>query len=80
MVDAAVYHLQEVVELKNSIKAQQECGEANSEQTKPTVTREIHGQAIRAWGSEWRSIVIFALLTEAMELGSPNGSISVTAD
>ena len=76
VVDAAVHCLQEVIDLKNSIGAQQGSGEADPKQ-KPTDTRAIHGQAIRAWGSEWRSIVIFALLTEAMELGSPDGLISV---
>ena len=79
VVDAAVRHLQEVVDLKNSIKDPQESGEAVPKRRKSTVTREVHGQAIREWGTEWRSIVMFALLTEAMELESTNGSMSVAA-
>ena len=68
IVDAATHHLQEVIDLKDSIGPKQESNEVNHKQV-AAIDRAIHGQAIRRWGSEWRSVVIFALLTEAMELG-----------
>ena len=73
VVDAAATHLQDVINLKNSIKAQQESDDACHNRKQPTVTREVHGRALRAWGSDWRSVVIFALLTEMMELQDPVG-------
>ena len=61
VVDSAAHHLQGVIDLRGSIPKQ------------GSIAREIHGQAIRAWGSDWRSVVIFALLTEGMEAKTSNG-------
>lgn len=71
VLDAAVTHLREVTNLKNLIKDQQDSSDHSHKRKQPTVTREVHGQALRAWGSDWRSVILFALLTEVMELQDP---------
>lgn len=72
VVDAAATRLQAVIDLKNLVGAREESGDSCIEQKPPGIVREVHGQAIRAWGSDWRSIVIYALLSEVMELQDTN--------
>ena len=77
LVDAAASHLQEVIDVKNSIKKTSDLAQ---KQDDVPVARESHGQALRAWGSDWRSVITFALLTEALELQDPVDIKSLLGD
>ena len=68
VVESSIDHLHRVIDLKNAT--------ARSGNVSP----EIHGQAIRAWGSEWRSVVMYALLTEVMEAKADDGLKPAFAD
>lgn len=70
LVDDAVSHLQDIVEKKNAITLENQTTilplkrkQGASSETQ----REIQGLAIRKWGSNWRSSVIYALLIEVAE-------------
>lgn len=70
LIDDAVYHLQDIVEKKDAVthtdqttslplKRKQGASAENQ--------RQMQGLAIRKWGSNWRSSVMYALLTEIAE-------------
>ena len=80
VVDAAASHLQEVINLKNSIKTQQDPGDLAPKEERVPVARQVHGRALRAWGSDWRSVIVFALLTEATDLQDPVDIRSLLGD
>ena len=75
IVNEAASHLEDVIELKDSIKFHENSNDSSLTRKQLTVSREVHGQAIRGWGSEWRSIVMFALLTEVAEAKESIGMI-----
>ena len=64
LVDDAVYHLQDIVDKKDAMST-------------AGAQREMQGLAIRKWGPNWRSSVMFALLTEIAETKTETGSRAV---
>lgn len=70
LVDDAVSHLQDIVEKKDAVR--------HKNQTKsPESQREMQGMAIRKWRSNWRSSVVYALLTEVSETKTETASLAV---
>lgn len=70
LVDDAVSHLQDIVEKKEAINFEDQTTTLPLERKQGASSedqREIQGLAIRKWGSNWRSSVIYALLTEVAE-------------
>ena len=70
LVDDAAFYLQEIVENKDTFNY----GEPTTtlplkreQGTSAEIQRETQGLAIRKWGSNWRSSVIYALLREVVE-------------
>lgn len=57
LVDDAVSHLRDIIEKKDAV----------SREVQIDIQRETQGLAIRRWGSNWRSSVMYALLTEVAE-------------
>lgn len=64
VVNDATSHLQDIIKLKDLIKQNTQFTDSSVKQDQETPSRESLGQSIRAWGSHWRSSVIFALLTQ----------------
>ena len=71
IVEDAVTNLKDVVTLKDSAARNEKVPTSPLKRNSNTIGRDTQGQAIRGWGSHWRSIVIFALLTEISEAASP---------
>ena len=70
VLEDAVSNLSNVISLKNATFK----GLAHhSESSRRVPSRDIQGQAIRSWGPDWRSTVLFAMLTEVSEAGSIAG-------
>ncbi len=70
LVDDAAFYLQDIVENKDTFNH----GEPTTtlplkrkQGTSAEIHRETQGLAIRKWGSNWRSSVMYALLTEVVE-------------
>ena len=70
LVDDATSHLQDIIEMKDAFNHEDQTAnlllkrkQGNGAKTQ----REIQGSAIRKWGSNWRSSVMYALLTEVAE-------------
>ncbi|KAL9072967.1 MAG: hypothetical protein Q9161_003189 [Pseudevernia consocians] len=70
LVDDAVSHLQDIVEKKDAVRDK-------NQTTSPESQREMQGMAIRKWGSNWRSSVMYALLTEVAETKTETASLGV---
>ncbi|KAL9637365.1 MAG: hypothetical protein Q9164_002230 [Protoblastenia rupestris] len=71
IVEDSVTNLKDVVTLKDSAARNEKVPTSPLKRNSNTIGRDTQGQAIRGWGSHWRSIVIFALLTEIAEAASP---------
>ena len=70
LVDDAASHLQDIVEKKNAFKREDQPTTAplkRKQGPSPEIQREMQGLAIRKWGFNWRSSVMYALLTEVVE-------------
>ncbi len=70
LVDDAAFYLQEIVENKDTFNYGEPTTTLPLKQEQGTsaeIQRETQGLAIRKWGSNWRSSVMYALLTEVVE-------------
>lgn len=70
LVDDAVSHLRDIIEKKDAIIREDQTTILPSKRKQGAsadMQREMQGLAIRTWGSNWRSIVMYALLTEVAE-------------
>ncbi|KAL9124285.1 MAG: hypothetical protein Q9217_006371 [Psora testacea] len=65
VVDDAITGLADVIEVKDCTTKNEQA--ATSPLKRKLIRRDIQGQAIRGWGSRWRSTVMFALLAEISE-------------
>ena len=73
LVDDAVSHLQDIIEKKDVIIREDQMTILPSKRKQGAsadTQREMQGVAIRTWGSNWRSSVMYALLTEVAETGT----------
>lgn len=70
LVDDAVSHLRDIIEKKDVIIREDQTTVIPSKRKQGAsagTQREMQGVAIRTWGSNWRSSVMYALLTEVAE-------------
>lgn len=79
LIDDAVSHMTSVIEIKDATDSGNETGVPSLKRKKSMVSREEQGRRIRSWGSHWRSIVLYALLTQTSETDNPTGEILVTS-
>ena len=80
LVDDAASDLQDIVEKKNVFNHEDHSTTSPMKRTQganANIQREIHGLAIRKWGSNWRSSVMYALLSEVAETKTETGSRAV---
>jgi len=73
IVDDSVLNLPKVIGLKDIANAEAEPAHSHLKRKHNSVGREVYGQAIRGWGSDWRGIVMYALLTEFSEANGEEG-------
>lgn len=67
LVDGAVSHLPEIVAIKDSFNNRGPTTTSPLKRKQGATSRETQGQAIRHWGSQWRSSVMYSLLTQVAE-------------
>ena len=70
LVDDAVFYLQDIIEKKEAVIHDGQTMTLPLKRKKGAsadIEREMQGVAIRKWGSNWRSSVTYALLTEVTE-------------
>ncbi|CAD6591550.1 MAG: CCA tRNA nucleotidyltransferase, mitochondrial [Alectoria sarmentosa] len=70
LIDDAVSHLQDIIEKKNAISHEDQTTKLTIKRKQgasAVLHREMLGLAIRKWGANWRSSVMYALLTEVAE-------------
>lgn len=70
LVDVAVSHLQDIVEKKDAASYEDQTATLSLKRKQGASAespRVMQGLAIRKWGSNWRSSVMYALLTEVAE-------------
>ena len=70
LIDDAASQLQDIVEKKNAFSHKDHSTTVplkRKQGASPEIQRQMQGLAIRKWGSNWRSSVIYALLTEVAE-------------
>ena len=73
IVDNAMSHREEIVRIKDEVNYDSRLLIVPSKRKQASSSRESQGQAIRCWGTYWRSIVMYALLTEVTKTGSLTG-------
>ena len=62
--------------MKNTVFEQEKpLSEDLAAQGSDRVGRDVHGQLIRTWGSEWRCTVLFAMLVEISEAQDLTGKL-----
>ena len=71
IVDECATKLERVIALKHSATQMNEEVMTGSKRKSSNIGRDIQGQALRGWGSHWRSTIMFALLTEISEAPTP---------
>ena len=67
VVDDSVMYLQEIESFRDAMCQREESPTSPLKRKAISVSRDVQGQAIRSWGSSWRSMVLFALLTNAAD-------------
>ena len=80
LIDDAASHLQDIVETKNAFNHEYETPTSplkREQGANPEIQRQTQGLAIRKWGSNWRSSIMYALLTEIAETKTENHSRAV---
>ena len=73
IVDNAISHREEIVRIKDEVNYDSQPSTVPSKRKQGSSSRESQGQAIRRWGSNWRSSVLYALLTEVTKTESLTG-------
>jgi len=69
----AVITLPDIVTTREVIKDQEDATTSPLKRKKYSALREAQGMAIRRWGVNWRSSVMYTFLVEVMETGEANG-------
>ena len=74
IIDNAISHREEIVSIKNEVNCNsEEPSIVPSKRKQGSSSRESQGQAIRRWGTYWRSSVLYALLTDVTKTESLTG-------
>jgi tRNA nucleotidyltransferase (CCA-adding enzyme) len=73
IVENAVITLPDIVTTREVIKDQEDATTSPLKRKKYSALREAQGMAIRRWGVNWRSSVMYTFLVEVMETGEANG-------
>ena len=73
LVDNAISHREEIVRIKDEVNDDNQPSIVPSKRKQCSSTRDSQGQAIRRWGNNWRSSVLYALLTEVTKPESLTG-------
>ena len=73
IVDNAITHREEIVRIKDEVNYDSQLLIVPSKRKQASSSRESQGQAIRRWGTYWRSSVLYALLTEVTKTESLTG-------
>lgn len=73
IIDDAVSHLEEIITMKDSLSSPDTATTSPLKRKQSATSREAQGQAIRSWGSHWRSSVLYALLVQISEVDDPGG-------
>lgn len=73
IVDNAITHREEIVRIKDEVDYDSEPSIVRSKRKQGSSSRESQGQAIRRWGTYWRSSVLYALLTDVTKTESLTG-------
>ncbi len=80
LIDDAASHLQDIVEKKDAVSHEDQTTTLPLKRKQGACAenqREMQGMAIRKWGSNWRSSVMYALLTEVAETKTETASQAV---
>ena len=73
IVDDAALELIEIIGIKRSVCEEVQLQSSPSKRKYSMTSRVFQGQAIRSWGSHWRSNVMYALLVEIAEAETIKG-------
>lgn len=73
VVENAVISLPDVVTTREVVNDQEDATTSPQKRKSYSALREAQGMAIRRWGANWRSTVMYALLVEVMETKEVNG-------
>lgn len=73
IVEGAAINIDDIDMTKNSMIHEIAPTTSKLKRKSPSVHREIQGKAIRRWGSQWRSSVMYALLVKIAEEIDPAG-------
>ena len=73
IVDNAISNREEIIRLKDEVNFDSQPSIVPSKRKQTSSSRESQGQAIRRWGTHWRSSVLYALLTEMTKTESLTG-------
>ena len=65
VIDSAATNFENVIEIRNASAGQSYADQAAFPPMHQARKREVQGIAIRGWGPDWRSTVVFAVLVEA---------------
>lgn len=73
IIEEAVLYFPDVIMTKGNAIDQPDPAAKNSKRNQSSISRELHGKAIRRWGRHWRSTVIFALLVQVSHAQDQSG-------
>lgn len=74
IIQEAVLYLPDVIMTKGEAIDQSDQAGKDSKRKQSSISRELHGKAIRQWGPHWRSTVIFALLVQVSHAQNQSGT------
>ena len=77
VISDAVLHLDEITASKNAMSNEGQSVTLPMKRKQAPLDRQNLGMAIRRWGSNWRSSVMFAILVETMGAGTQTGKSHV---
>lgn len=74
VIDDAVANMQEIITMKEAGFQEKQPTSSPLKRKHEATVRVAQGQAIRGWGSHWRSSVVYALLLQVSEAKSESGT------
>lgn len=79
IINDAVFELESVIKMKDSVVSWRKSTTTPLEIRDRSSIREMQGQAVRHWGSCWRSIAIYALLVQLSEVRGETGKLTINS-
>ena len=73
IVENAISYREEIIRLKDEVNYDRQPSIVPSKRKQGSSGRVSQGQAIRRWGADWRSSVLYALLTEVTKTETLTG-------